>query len=78
MTDEIIAAQRAATFALYAIHDLLVDKGLLEQGEAAATLRRFTADDAVLMGMIAGIADNLEERPFKYRHGPDLRVVPSD
>lgn len=68
-------ATQALSLALYAVHDLLVTKGVLEPGEAAANLRRFISDDDKLGGFIAAIAAQLDEMPFKPTTTRDIMSV---
>lgn len=69
------AAVTSMALALYALHDLMVEKGILAEGEAAMTLRRFVHDDADLMAHVHAIAAHLEERPFRVRPRNGLEVV---
>ena len=68
-------ALTSVALALYALHDTLVDKGVLAEGEVATTLRRFVHDDANLMAHIHALAAHLEERPFRVRPRNGFEVI---
>lgn len=68
----------ALALAIYALHDTLVEKGVLAEGEVANTLRRFRHDDPELMATVAAIAASLDERPFKVLPRNGLQVIKSD
>jgi hypothetical protein len=69
------AAVTSLAVALYALHDILVEKGILAEGEVANTLRRFAHDDANLMAHIHALAAHLDERPFRVRPHSGLEVI---
>jgi hypothetical protein len=76
MSDTIPAvALTAVALALYALHDTLVEKGVLAEGEVANTLRRFANPDASLMAHVHALAAHLDERPFRVRPRNGLAVI---
>ena len=68
----------ALSLAIYALHDTLVEKGVLAEGEVANTLRRFSSDDPALMGHLKSVADNFDARPFKVLPRNGLQVIKGD
>jgi hypothetical protein len=69
------ATVTALALGLYALHDTLVEKGLLAEGEAAATLRRFRHDNAELMANVEAVAENLDKRPFRFVPRKGFEVI---
>lgn len=71
-------AWQAAGAALYALNDLLERKGLLERGEWAAELRRWSPEDADHAAIAAGLVAGLEAQYFARPERPNLRLVSAE
>lgn len=69
------ATVTALALAFYALHDTLVEKGVLASGEVANTLRRFVHDDPELMANVLAIVAQLDERPFRVLPRNGLQVI---
>lgn len=81
MADVPAVALTAVALGLYALHDLLIDNGLVAPGEAAANLRRFgpsgemTPQIAELMRHVEGVAQGLDQRAFAQAPARSLSVI---
>lgn len=64
-------------FAVFALNDCLVQRGLLGPSEVADTLRKLQAgSDAEMQAVIHNIAAGLEDGPFRqFIPGRALRVI---
>lgn len=71
-------AVRALFIAFYCLHDTLVAKGVLPDGEVAQNLRQLHAPVPELMAHIYGIAAALEQKPFAQVYEPRLKLVVTD
>jgi hypothetical protein len=70
------ATVTALALGLYALHDTLVEKGLLAEGEAAATLKWADRhDNAELMANVEAVAENLDKRPFRFVPRKGFEVI---
>lgn len=69
------AAITSLALAIYALHDTLVENGVLPPGAAAQTLRRFDCPDLELMQHVHQIATLLDLRPFRVRPDGGLEVI---
>lgn len=67
----------ATVFAVYALNDCLVQRGLLGPTEVADTLRKLQAgSDAEMQAVIHNIAAGLADGPFRqFVPGRGLRVI---
>lgn len=66
---------QALCAAFYCLHDLLVHKGVLAEGEAAWHLSRLRGASPAFMAAKAGIEDNLRAMQFRPQDGPSLQVI---
>lgn len=71
-------AVQALCMAVYCLHDTLVAKGALPNGEVARNLRQLHGASPSFMAHIHGIAAMLEEKPFARVYEPYLKLVPKD
>lgn len=65
----------ALSLAIYALHDTLVERGVLAPGEVAQTLRRFVSGDPTLMQYVDELAHQFDERPFRVLPNSGLTVI---
>lgn len=68
-------ALQAVCVAFYCLHDTLVAKGVLPDGEVARNLRQLHAPDVSLMQHIHGIAVGLEQKLFAGVYAPRMALV---
>lgn len=71
-------AIKALTFAFYSLHDLLVSRGVLGEGEAAANLRRLRTPDPDVGAIAEAIAQYLDAMPFAPATDRRFTVIDGD
>jgi hypothetical protein len=66
---------QALAMAFYCLHDTLVSKGALDEGEVGYNLSRMRSDDPMFAETLQRIRNNLDSMPFRPQSGPSLRLV---